>query len=104
MRRIQSGYGHETEGVRVVVVSLPQCTGMAEFDDLSGRMLGEFVLRERLDKPTPMIVTLNIHYTRMSDIIRPDHMITTPAISCPASRSAAPPPWPPAPPRPPVSL
>ncbi|HEX8112827.1 MAG TPA: transglutaminase family protein [Kofleriaceae bacterium] len=31
-------------------------------------------------KATPMILVLNIHYTRMSDVIRPDHMITTPAI------------------------
>ena len=31
-------------------------------------------------KPTPMIVTLNIHYTRISDLVRPDHMITAPAI------------------------
>jgi len=31
-------------------------------------------------KVTPMIVTLSIHYTRMSDVVRPDHMITTPAI------------------------
>ena len=31
-------------------------------------------------KATPMILLLNIHYTRMSDVIRPDHMITTPAI------------------------
>ena len=31
-------------------------------------------------KATPMILVLNIHYTRMSDVVRPDHMITTPAI------------------------
>jgi transglutaminase-like putative cysteine protease len=31
-------------------------------------------------KPTPMIVTLSIHYTRISDVVRPDHMITSPAI------------------------
>src|ERR1043166_9601625 len=29
-------------------------------------------------KPTPMIVILNIHYTRVSDLVRPDHMITAP--------------------------
>jgi len=39
-------------------------------------------------KATPMIVTLNIHYTRMSDVIRPDHMITTPAIPIAAYRDS----------------
>jgi transglutaminase-like putative cysteine protease len=29
-------------------------------------------------KPTPMIITLNIHYTRASDLVRPDYMITAP--------------------------
>jgi transglutaminase-like putative cysteine protease len=31
-------------------------------------------------QPTPMIVTLGIHYTRASDIVRPDHLITSPSI------------------------
>jgi transglutaminase-like putative cysteine protease len=31
-------------------------------------------------KPTPMIVTLSVHYTRVSDMTRPDHMIAAPAI------------------------
>jgi len=31
-------------------------------------------------QPTPMILTLNIHYTRMSDVIVPDHMITQPSL------------------------
>ena len=29
-------------------------------------------------QPTPMILTLHIHYTRAGDVIRPDQMITTP--------------------------
>jgi transglutaminase-like putative cysteine protease len=31
-------------------------------------------------QPTPMIVTLGIHYTRASDIVRPDDLITSPSI------------------------
>ena len=31
-------------------------------------------------KPTPMILTLNIHHSRASDLVRPDHLITTPAV------------------------
>ena len=31
-------------------------------------------------QPTPIILTLNIHYSRASDIVRPDHMISMPAI------------------------
>lgn len=31
-------------------------------------------------QPTPMIVTLNIHYSRVSDIVRPDHLITVPSV------------------------
>ena len=31
-------------------------------------------------RPTPMILTLNVHYSRASDLLRPDHLITTPSI------------------------
>jgi transglutaminase-like putative cysteine protease len=29
-------------------------------------------------KPTPMILTLNVHYTRVSDLVTPDHILTDP--------------------------
>jgi len=29
-------------------------------------------------KPTPMILTLNVHFSRVSDVVRPDHLITSP--------------------------
>lgn len=35
---------------------------------------------------TPMILTLNIHYTRMSDILVPDHLVTDPAVPLTAYR------------------
>jgi transglutaminase-like putative cysteine protease len=31
-------------------------------------------------QPTPMILTLNIHYSRASDVVRPDYMISDPAV------------------------
>ena len=31
-------------------------------------------------KPTPMIVTLSIHYSRVSDLIRPDHLLLSPSV------------------------
>ena len=31
-------------------------------------------------KPTPMIVTLSIHYSRVSDLIKPDHLVASPAV------------------------
>ena len=30
--------------------------------------------------PTPMILSLNVHYSRASDLVRPDHLITEPPI------------------------
>jgi transglutaminase-like putative cysteine protease len=30
-------------------------------------------------QPTPLIVTLHVHYTRASDVVRPDHMIVSPS-------------------------
>ncbi len=32
-------------------------------------------------QPTPMILTLNIHYSRASDLIQPDHLMTNPSIA-----------------------
>ena len=31
-------------------------------------------------QPTPMILTLNIHYTRVSDLLTPDHIVTSPSV------------------------
>ncbi len=33
-----------------------------------------------LPQPTPMILTLNVHYSRASDLVRPDHLITYPSL------------------------
>ncbi len=39
-------------------------------------------------RPTPMILTLNIHYTRASDIVFPDHLRTDPAVPLAAYRDS----------------
>ncbi len=37
-------------------------------------------------QPTPMILALSIHYSRASDLVRPDHLVTTPAVPVTAYR------------------
>ncbi len=37
-------------------------------------------------QPTPMILTLSVHYTRFSDMILPDHLITDPPVPLTAYR------------------
>jgi hypothetical protein len=37
-------------------------------------------------QPTPMVLMLNIHYTRVSDLIIPDHMVINPSIPIRAYR------------------
>ena len=37
-------------------------------------------------QPTPMILTLNIHYSRASDLERPDHLTMTPSVPVTAYR------------------
>ena len=39
-------------------------------------------------QPTPMILTLNIHFTRVSDLVVPDHLITTPSVPIAGYRDA----------------
>lgn len=36
--------------------------------------------------PTPMILALNIHHSRASDLVRPDHIVTSPAVRIDAYR------------------
>jgi len=40
------------------------------------------------EQPTPMILTLNVHFTRVSDLVVPDHLITTPSIPIAPYRDA----------------
>ena len=36
--------------------------------------------------PTPMVLALSIHYSRASDLVRPDHLVTHPAVPVTAYR------------------
>ena len=42
----------------------------------------------RCPQPTPMVVTLSIHYSRASDIIKHDHLLLTPSIRVTAYRDS----------------
>src|SRR5712691_6567375 len=37
-------------------------------------------------QPTPMLLMLNVHYTRISDVVVPDHLVTNPSIPIRAYR------------------
>ena len=37
-------------------------------------------------QPTPMLLMLNVHYTRISDMVVPDHLVTSPSIPIRAHR------------------
>ncbi len=39
-------------------------------------------------QPTPMIVTLNIHYSRSSDVLTPDHLMLSPSVPIRAYRDS----------------
>jgi transglutaminase-like putative cysteine protease len=42
----------------------------------------------RCPQPTPMILTLNIHYTRVSDVVRSDQLTLTPSVPVTAYRDS----------------
>jgi transglutaminase-like putative cysteine protease len=39
-------------------------------------------------QPTPMILALNIHYSRASDVVRPDHLMVSPSVAITAYRDS----------------
>ncbi len=45
-----------------------------------------YELKYECPQPTPMLLTLNLHYTRASDILVPDHIVTNPAVPITAYR------------------
>ena len=45
-----------------------------------------YELRYTFPRPTSMILTLNVHYSRASDLVRPDHMLTDPSVPIRAYR------------------
>ncbi len=45
-----------------------------------------YELAYQFQQPTPVILALNVHYTRASDLVRPDHMIIEPSVPISAYR------------------
>ena len=45
-----------------------------------------FEMAYRCPQPTPMLLVLNIHYSRASDLVRPDLIVTDPAVPMAAYR------------------
>ncbi|MBL8344686.1 MAG: transglutaminase family protein [Rubrivivax sp.] len=45
-----------------------------------------FEMEYQCPAPTPMILALSIHYSRASDLVRPDHLVTRPAVPISAYR------------------
>ena len=45
-----------------------------------------FEMTYQCPQPTPMILALSIHYSRASDLVRPDHLLTNPAVPVAAYR------------------
>jgi transglutaminase-like putative cysteine protease len=39
-----------------------------------------FELVYQCPQPTPMVLALNVHYSRVSDLVRPDHLIVQPSV------------------------
>jgi transglutaminase-like putative cysteine protease len=39
-----------------------------------------YELRYEFPQPTPIILMLNIHFTRVSDLMKPDHVVITPSV------------------------
>jgi transglutaminase-like putative cysteine protease len=45
-----------------------------------------FEIAYQCPQPTPMILALSVHYSRASDLVRPDHLITDPPVDVTAYR------------------
>ena len=45
-----------------------------------------FTMAIQCPQPTPMLLALNIHYSRASDLLRPDNLVTSPAVPTTAYR------------------
>jgi hypothetical protein len=39
-----------------------------------------FEMAFQCPQPTPMLLALSIHYSRASDLVRPDHLVTIPSV------------------------
>jgi transglutaminase-like putative cysteine protease len=63
------------------------CTGSREGEPTMKIRIGYEVIYE-CPQPTPMILTLSVHYSRVSDVIIPDHLIAEPSVPLTAYRDS----------------
>jgi len=84
----------EIEMNQAVVIGARPC-GAALRTDGPHRLIGKVMqirvgceLIYECPQPTPMILMLNIHYTRAPEIVRPDHLVTVPPLPISAYRDS----------------
>ena len=61
-------------------VSVPARVRRANHEDHPLKIRFGYELVYQCPQPTPMILMLNVHYSRVSDMITPDHIVTTPSL------------------------
>ena len=54
--------------------------GIAESKELSMKIRIGYELVHECPQPTPMILCLNVHFSRISDMLVPDHLIASPSV------------------------
>ena len=59
---------------------------LAQQEESSMQIRVGFEMAYRCPQPTPMLLVLNIHHSRASDLVRPDLLVTTPAVPMTAYR------------------
>jgi transglutaminase-like putative cysteine protease len=67
---------------------LPAASGGRAREDDGLKIRVGYELVYECPQPTPMVLMLNVHYSRVSDLIAPDHLITDPALPIAAYRDS----------------
>jgi transglutaminase-like putative cysteine protease len=62
--------------------------GIPVEQDMSMQFRVGFEMAYQCPQPTPMIVTLSIHYSRASDLVHPDYLVTHPSVPMTAYRDS----------------
>jgi transglutaminase-like putative cysteine protease len=58
----------------------PQAEVWIEFKESAVQIRVGFEMAYACPQPTPMLLVLNVHHSRASDLVRPDLVVTTPAV------------------------
>src|SRR4030088_451070 len=60
--------------------SAPQPNGLAGSAENTMKLRVGYELLYHFPQPTPVIMMLSVHYTRVSDLERPDHIVIAPSV------------------------